>query len=129
MKKAINILAAAATLAMVASAMADGSPQGYHARPVARPVHVTQHPLAGLREINMRQHEQRTRIEAGLHRGAITRFEFRRLMREQREIEAMEHAFVSDGFLSPHERVELRRRLNAASHHIVAEVQDHQRRY
>jgi hypothetical protein len=41
----------------------------------------------------------------------------------------MERAFVADGFLSPRERSELHRRLDAAAQHIVFEARDHQRRY
>ena len=123
MKTTIKTLIAAITLAAVnvAPALAD-DPHGYghgygngyaygpgygrgfdHGRPVVAPavVPVPQHPLAGLREINQRQAEQRARIERGFHRGAITRWEFRRLMAEQQDIETMERAFVSDGFLAP----------------------------
>ena len=132
MKTIIKSLIAAATIAAAASAtpaMANG-PHGYgYGRPVVAPVYVTQHPLAGLREINQRQAAQRGRIDTGFHRGVITRWEFRRLMAEQQDIQAMERAFVSDGFLSPHERTELHRRLDIASSHILAEARDHQRRY
>ena len=129
MHKVISTLAAAAALAITGSAMADG-PHGYgYGRPVIQPVYAQQHPLAGLREINMRQAQQRARIEAGFHRGAITRWEFRRLMAEQHDIQAMERAFVADGFLAPHERTELHRRLDMASSHIFAEAHDHQRRF
>jgi hypothetical protein len=138
MKLIIKSLIATATIAaaaIAAPALADG-PHGYghgygygHGRPVVAPVYVTQHPMAGLREINMRQAEQRSRIEHGFHRGAITRWEFRRLMAEQHDIEAMERAFVSDGFLSPHERAELHRRLDMASRHIFAQAHDHERRF
>ncbi len=126
MKKVISTLAAAA-LAMATSAMADG-PHGYNGFP-NRPVYVGQHSLAGLGEINFRQEEQRMRIERGFHRGAITRWEFRRLMAEQQDIQAMERAFVADGFLAPHERAELHRRLDIASSHIFFEARDHQRRF
>lgn len=133
MKIIIKSLIATAAIAAAASvpAMADG-PHGYgygYGRPVVAPAYVAQHPFAGLREINQRQAEQRTRIEAGFHRGAITRWEFRRLMAEQQDIQAMERAFVSDGFLSPHERATLHRRLDMASSHIFADAHDHQRRY
>lgn len=151
MKTIIKTLIAAATLtaASVAPALAD-DPHGYghgyghgnnhgsvyayghgyeQGRPVVVPAYVPQHPLAGLREINQRQAEQRARIERGFHRGTITRWEFRRLMAEQQDIEAMERAFVSDGFLSPHERGELHRRLDRASRHIFAEAHDQERRF
>jgi hypothetical protein len=130
MKKVISALAAAAALAMTGSAMADGPFGSYaYGRPVVQPVYVAQHPLAGLREINMRQAHQRERIEMGFHRGAITRWEFRRLMAEQQDIQAMERAFVADGFLSPRERMELTRRLDMASANIRFEATDFQRRF
>ncbi len=153
MKSFIKTFIAAATLtaAGVAPALADdpsahGYRNGYghgngHAyghpngrgydqgRPLVAPAYIPQHPLAGLREINHRQAVQRARIERGFHHGGITRREFRRLMAEQHDIAAMEQAFVSDGFLAPHERAELHRRLDLASRHIVAEARDHERRY
>jgi Spy/CpxP family protein refolding chaperone len=131
MKKVITTLAAAAALAMATSAMADHrsfDSFGY-GRPVFQTAYGGHHPLAGLREINFRQEEQRARIERGFHRGAITHWEFRRLMAEQRDIQAMERAFVADGFLAPHERAELHRRLDIASSHIFFEAHDHQRRF
>jgi hypothetical protein len=134
MKNAFTTLAAAAALAVSAistSAMADGDfGRGHvYGRPAVQPVYAPQHPLAGLREINFRQEEQRARIERGFHRGAITRWEFRRLMAEQQDIQALERAFVADGFLAPHERAELHRRLDMASSHIFFEARDHQRRF
>lgn len=135
MKTTLKTLAAASVLAVatLGTAHANG-PHGYS--PVtAHPGngwahgHYRQHPLEGLREINARQHEQRARIEHGFHRGVITRFEFRRLMAEQHDIQAMERAFVSDGFLHPRERAELHRRLDIASSHIFHEAHDRERRY
>ncbi|HTE16000.1 MAG TPA: hypothetical protein VK642_13065 [Burkholderiales bacterium] len=127
MKKVIGTLAVAAALVMATSAMADG-PHGYN-RFTVQPVYTQQHSLAGLREVNLRQEEQRARIERGLHRGTITRWEFRRLMAEQHDIQAMERAFVADGFLNPRERMELNRRLDITSANIMFEARDHQRRF
>lgn len=127
MKSVISTLAVATVLAIAAPVQADGT-FGYGHRSV-RPAYATVHPLEGLREINMRQARQRERIEVGFHRGVITRWEFRRLMAEQQDIQAMERAFISDGFLSPHERVELNRRLDMASAHIRFEASDFQRRF
>ena len=127
MKTILSTLIAAATFAVITPALADG-PRGY-GRPTGQPVYVGQHPLVGLREINMRQERQCARIDRGFHRGAITRFEFRRLMAEQHDIQAMERAFVADGFLSPREHMELNRRLDIASQHIFFEARDHQRRF
>lgn len=126
MKKIIGALTAAAALALATSAMADGWRDH---RGFVQPVYVGQPPLAGLREINLRQQEQRARIEAGFRRGAITRGEYRRLMGEQQEIQALERAFIADRFLAPRERMELNRRLDIASQHIVFEAHDRQRRF
>lgn len=133
--KTIRMLRGAAAAALLISAAVSAHADGFgygradYGRPVMQPAYATQHPLAGLREINFRQAEQRERIERGFHRGAITRWEFRRLMAEQQDIQAMERAFVADGFLSPHERAELHRRLDFASQHIVFQAHDHQRRF
>ena len=125
MKKAFGTLAAAAALAISASAMADG-PRGYVA---VQPAYAPHHRLDGLQEINMRQARQRERIEMGFQRGHITRWEHRRLMAEQHDIHAMERAFVADGFLTPRERFELNRRLDLASSNIRFERTDFQRRF
>jgi hypothetical protein len=127
MKTIIGTLATAAALAMATSAMADGG-HGF-GRVAVQPVYVAHPPLAGLREINTRMEEQRARIEAGFRRGAITRGEYRRLMAEHQNIRALERAYVSDGFLAPRERLELNRRLDIASQHIVFEAHDRQRRF
>ena len=135
MKTIISTLAAAAVLAISASANADGfrgnmayntpAPQGHgwYSAPMHR------HPLAGLGEINARQARQRERIEWGFHNGSITRWEFRRLMAEQHDIENMKRAFVGDGFLTDNERFELNRRLDFARQHIRWEATDYERRF
>ncbi len=130
MKTTLKTLAAASVLAVatLGTAQADG-PRGYGYVTVQPGYGVRHHPLEGLREINARQNEQRARIDHGFRAGVITRFEFRRLMAEQNDIQGMERAFVSDGFLHPRERMELHRRLDAASRHIVFEARDHQRRF
>ena len=118
MNKAIGTIFAALALAVTVPASAD---------PFARTVITINHgyghqPLAGLSEINMRQADQRARIENGFNRGAITRFEFRRLVAEQGEIQRIEHAYVADGFLAPNERMDLHRRLDIAQSHIRFEM-------
>lgn len=133
MKTVISTLVAAVTLAVMAPAQADGS-FGYRQVPApvvygGHPGSVRVHPLEGLQEINMRQERMRARIERGFHAGAITRWEFRRLMAEQQDIQAMERAFVSDGFLTPRERFELTRRLDIASANIRFEGSDRERRF
>ncbi len=135
MKMVISTLVAAVAFSVMTPAQANG-PHGY-GYVTAQPAYaygphdrgVRQRPLAGLREINARQEKQRARIEHGFNRGAITRFEFRRLMAEQHDIQGMERTFVADGFLHPRERMELHRRLDIASQNIVFEARDHQRRF
>jgi len=128
MKTVISTLVAAAAFAVMTPAQADG-PRGY-GYVTAQPAYgVRHHPLEGLREINMRQEQQRARIDHGFRTGVITRFEFRRLTAEQQDIQALERAFVADGFLNPRERMELNRRLDVASQHIVFEAHDRQRRF
>lgn len=133
MKTVISTLVAATAFAVVTPAMAENPYTYRHA--TVQPAYgfqqggVRQHPVAGLREINLRQEEQRARIDSGFRRGAITRWEFRRLMAEHQDIQAMERAFVADGFLSPRERLELHRRLDLASQHIVFEARDRERRF
>ncbi len=128
MNTAISTLVAAVAFSLMTPAQANG-PHGYGYVTVQPGYGVRHHSLEGLREINARQEQQRARIEHGFHRGVITRFEFRRLMAEQHDIQAMERAFVADGFLSPRERMELHRRLNLASRHIFVEAHDHRRRF
>lgn len=137
MKTTLKTFAAVSVLAVatLGTAHANG-PHGYgYGHVTVQPAYnvqgygVRHHPLEGLREINARQNEQRARIEHGFHRGAITRWEFRRLMAEQQDIQAMERAFVSDGFLHPRERAELHRRLDFAASHIRHEANDRERRF
>jgi hypothetical protein len=128
MKTAISTLLAAFAFSAMSPAQAYG-PHGFDYVTVQPAYGVRHQPLDGLREINVRQEEQLARIEHGFHRGAITRFEFRRLMAEQQDIRALERAFVGDGFLSPRERMELQRRLDIASQHIFVEAHDHERRF
>lgn len=138
MKTIIRALAAAAVMAIAAPAQADGPRFGPitvqigHGGPTGYGVPYggyRAHPLEGLNEINARQARQRNRIERGFHMGSINRWEFRRLMAEQNDIQAMERAFVSDGFLTPRERMELNRRLDMASANIRFEATDYQRRF
>jgi hypothetical protein len=131
MKKAITTLAAAAALAMTTVANADGRQYDYSGagRYTVQPAVAPMHPLAGLRDIDIRQARQRERIEMGLNRGAIKRGEYRRLMAEQHDIQALERAFVADGRLTPREHTELTRRLDVAAANIRLEARDHQRRF
>jgi hypothetical protein len=132
MKTILKTTAVVALMAAAISARANGP----HGLPVyygvaLQPVYSHQgiRPLTSLNEIRSRQSEQLARIERGFHLGRITRWEHRRLMAEQHDISAMERAFMSDGFLSPHERAELHRRLDIAARHIFAEAHDGERRY
>ena len=124
MKTAISTLVAA--LALAAAIPASANP---FAPAVVTVNYSYGHPLSGLREINMRQAEQRARIERGFHNGSITRREFRDLIAEQNHIQAIERSYVADGFLSPSERFDLHRRLDLSQRHIYWEAHDGQRRF
>ena len=80
-------------------------------------------------QINARQDRQMERIHAGMRSGNLTRFEFRELMHEQREIRAMERYFRADGMIYGHEFQRLDRALDIASHNIKLEKHDRQARY
>lgn len=78
-----------------------------------------------LHELDARQDRQHERIDAGRERGELTRTEFRRLKREQREIRALVRHFAADGVLDARERRRLDRALDRASHNIRAARHDH----
>src|SRR5687767_7207527 len=68
--------------------------------------------------INARQRELEHRIDRGWRAGDLTPREYRRLVREAREIERAEHFFRADGWLSPHERSDLHARLDRLARDI-----------
>jgi len=65
-----------------------------------------------------RQARQYKRIERGVARGQITRWERHRLMREERRIRQARRRALRDGRLDPWERRRLDRMLDRASEHI-----------
>jgi hypothetical protein len=79
-------------------------------------------------QIDARQDRQMERIQAGRRSGSVTPAEFRELMRDQRELRAMERNFLADGILDPREFKRLDRALDRASHDIRLEKRDHQAR-
>lgn len=81
------------------------------------------------REINARQEKQKQRIQAGFHNGALTRFEYRELMRQQADIREMERRFRhDDGLIDAYEFRRLDRALDQASYDIRDEKHDRQAR-
>ena len=80
------------------------------------------------RQIDARQDRQHDRIEQGIRSGELTRREARELLREQREIAALEARFRADGRLSPWEYRILDRELDDASRNIRQEKHDRQAR-
>ncbi len=80
------------------------------------------------RRVDHIQHRQRQRIVQGIRTGELTRHEARRLMTEQRAIEAEERRYLADGFLTRWERMDLMGDLNAAGRHIYNEAHDAQTR-
>ena len=130
MKKTFGILALGALGLMATAAHADwdgaqanrdrdGYGQG-HGR------HAYQQSQMFSQQINARQDLQMERIQAGKREGDLRRAEFRELMREQREISAMERYFSADGMIDAREFRRLDHALDIASRNIKAERRDDQ---
>lgn len=81
-----------------------------------------------LDRIEARQHRQRARIIAGKRSGELTRYSFRDLMSEQRQINSMKSTFLADGHLDRREFYRLDRAQDRASQAIRAERQHYQAR-
>ncbi|MCB1876805.1 MAG: hypothetical protein KDH88_12600 [Chromatiales bacterium] len=68
--------------------------------------------------VDVRQERQWDRIEQGRESGELTRREFRRLKKEQRQIALLERTFLEDGRLSRLERRLLKAKQDEASKNI-----------
>lgn len=68
--------------------------------------------------ITRRQHRQQHRIRQGVRSGELTRGEFRRLEKEQAEIQEDKKEAKADGTVTKDERKELRHEQNVASRRI-----------
>ena len=79
-------------------------------------------------EINARQAQQLNRIEQGMRNGTLTRREYRTLMSELQNFDAVKRDFMSDGFLTPSEFRQLDNGLDAAARNIRMEKRDHDTR-
>ena len=77
--------------------------------------------------IKNRMNNQHYRIKEGVASGALTNREARKVRRHHRQIRRMCDYFMSDGWLSRHERRFLNRQLNRNSDRIY--VLKHNRRY
>lgn len=91
--------------------------------------HTAQQSRHFIQEVNARQDRQMARIEAGVEDGRLTRREYRQLMQEQREIQAMKRHFRADGVIDAREFRRLDRALDVASRNIWGEKHDRQARY
>lgn len=78
------------------------------------------------RYVDQMQAQQRQRIQQGLRSGQLTPKEADRLMKEQQEIERMQHKYMSDNRLAPNERQRLMAALEEASRNIWRERHDAQ---
>jgi len=124
MKKTLGILALSTLGLMATGAQANWERGGYgHAQNLAY-----QQSQAFSQQINVRQDRQKQRIQAGMHKGNLTRAEFRELMQEQHSIRAMEQHFRADGLIDVREFKRLDRALDIADHNIRAEKHDRQAR-
>ncbi len=106
---------------------------GHHAHANSHYDHSPRHAyvqsLEFSQKVNARQDRQMDRIREGMRSGALTRGEFRQLMREQHEIRAMERHFMADGILDMREFRRLDHALDMASRNIRFEKHDRQERY
>ena len=68
--------------------------------------------------VRRQQAVEQHRIARGVHSGALTAREARRLEREQARIERHERRAKADGVVTARERARLHAELNAASRHI-----------
>jgi len=72
----------------------------------------------GRGRIHKRLKRQRARIEHGIEIGELTRWEARKLMKQQRRIRRLAHEFREDGYLTREERRTLQQKLDRASDRI-----------
>ena len=121
MKKTLGVLALGALGLMAAGAQADWDRGGYGH---GQGGHVYQQSRMFSQQIDTRQDRQMERIQAGKREGNLRRAEFRELMREQREIRAMERYFRAEDVINNREFRRLDHALDIASRNIQAEKQD-----
>jgi hypothetical protein len=81
------------------------------------------------RSIDRREDRQQDRIAQGIRSGELTRHEAQRLMAEQRMIRQEERRYKADGVVTPWERRDLQRDLDAAGRNIYEQTHDAQTRY
>ena len=124
LKKTLGVLAISALGLVATGAQADWD-RGYGYQ---HDGHTSRQSQTFGERINTRQDQQMERIQAGMHSGNLTHFEFRDLMREQQEIRAMERHFRADGVIDAHEFQRLDRALDIASRNIKLENHDRQAR-
>ncbi|MHB1086058.1 MAG: hypothetical protein ACYCZA_14625 [Thiobacillus sp.] len=142
MKKTLAVLVLGGLGLVATGAQADGNREGYgyiqmhggydrHAsydHRAHQDRRAFQQSAAFGQQINARQDRQMDRIRAGMRSGALTRGEFRELMREQHQIRTMERHVKADGLINTREFQRLDRALDMASHNIRDEKHDRQAR-
>ncbi len=72
----------------------------------------------GHHNINQRQKKQSHRIHSGAKNDSLTKYETKRLAREQKQIHRMEHRFKSDGEFTKRERARVQHQQNKQSANI-----------
>jgi len=124
LKNTFAFVALGSLALMATGAQADWNRDGY-----GQGDHAFQQSNMFSQQVNARQQRQVERIQAGMRAGSLTRFEYGDLMREQRDIRAMEQRFRADGFIDARESQRLDHALDIASQNIRAEKHDRQARY
>ncbi len=93
----------------------DNSNRGWHQGPRVYGHHA---PVRSTHRVERRQENQAGRIEHGVHGGALTRHETRKLWGQQRQINRLERNFSRDGHISKKERRILEKKQDRASRAI-----------
>ena len=77
-------------------------------------------------QIDARQERLLDRIQEAKHSGDLTRYEFRELMRDQRNLSDLERGFVADGLMDPREFHRLSDGLKQANRTLREKEHDHE---
>ena len=81
-----------------------------------------------LDRVERRMDKQHRRIKQGVRSGELTRYETRKLRKQQRRIAKMKYRFMYDGYLNRHESRKLQYKLDAASDRIYRFKHNHKTR-
>ncbi|MDQ1314016.1 MAG: hypothetical protein QG662_125 [Pseudomonadota bacterium] len=139
-KTTLGVIALSTLFFATAGAQASHGPEDRSAYPYqdrswdnASPGHVPPHALLESRRlariIDARQASQEERSVDSMRNHRLGRGEFRSLMRELKEVRAMERRFLADGLMTQAEFQKLDRALDASGHRIRLAMRDRPAHY